>query len=232
MEAIRAGREIDRVFIRKDMRGGLFQELMTILSKEKIPFQFVPEQKLNTYTRKNHQGIVALVSPIIYHKIEQLIPDLFESGLVPLVIILDGITDVRNLGAIARTAECAGSHALIIPYKRSAQINAMTVRTSAGALNRLPVCRTVNLSGVVKYLKNSGLKIFGATEKAEKLYFKADLSFPAGIVLGSEEKGISPGLTALCDELLRIPVYGQVSSLNVSVAASLLIYEVVRQRQF
>jgi len=231
-EAIQAGREIEKVLIGKYARNDNIRELVSLARLHEVPHQLVPQEKLQSYTRKNHQGVVAVLSPVIYQNIEHLIPQLFEQGEVPLLMILDGITDVRNLGAIARSAECAGVHALILPVKGSAQVTPDAIKTSSGALNNLPVCRTMNLGVSLRYLKNSGLTILGTTEKADRHYFEADYTNPLALVLGSEDKGISTEVLKACDELLSIPVYGNISSLNVSVAGSLLMYEVVRQRRF
>ncbi len=231
-EAIQSGREIEKVLIGKYARNENIRELVSLIRQHQVPHQFVPQEKLQSYTRKNHQGVVAVLSPVIYQNVEHLIPQLFEQGEVPFLMILDGITDVRNLGAIARSAECAGVHALVLPVKGSAQVTADAIKTSSGALNNLPVCRTMNLGISLRYLKNSGLSIMGAFEKAERYYFEADYTNPLALVLGSEDKGISAEVMKTCDELLRIPVYGNISSLNVSVAGSLLMYEVVRQRKF
>jgi len=231
-EAIQAGREIEKVLIGKYARNDNIRELVSLARLHEVPHQLVPQEKLQSYTRKNHQGVVAVLSPVIYQNIEHLIPQLFEQGEVPLLMILDGITDVRNLGAIARSAECAGVHALILPVKGSAQVTPDAIKTSSGALNNLPVCRTMNLGVSLRYLKNSGITILGTTEKADRHYFEADYTNPLALVLGSEDKGISTEVLKACDELLSIPVYGNISSLNVSVAGSLLMYEVVRQRRF
>ena len=229
-EAIQSGQELERVFFRKGLHGELASGLLSFARKSDVPIQFVPIEKLNQFTRKNHQGVVALISPILYHDIEKLIPVLYEEGKVPLLMILDGITDVRNFGAIARSADCAGVHGLIIPSSGSARIHEDAVKTSAGALLTIPVCRVDKLADAIKYLKNSGIRIVGSTEKASLNFHQADLNDPLAIVMGSEEKGIHPNILVLCDEEVVIPVYGQIASLNVSVAAPLLMYEAVRQR--
>lgn len=229
-EAIRSGQELERVFVRKDLRGEQSADLLHRMRNAGIPFQLVPQEKLNQFTRKNHQGIVALISPILYHDVTKLVPSLFESGRTPLLLVLDGITDVRNFGAIARSAECAGVDGIIIPFKGSAMIQEDAVKTSAGALMNIPVCRIDNLPDVVKYLKNSGFIVVAATESSEKSLFDADLRDPLAIVVGSEEKGISSGLLAVCDQTVAIPIHGKIASLNVSVATSILVYEAVRQR--
>lgn len=231
MEAIHAGKEIEKVFIKKDLKGDLFQELFQLLRKRAIPYQFVPIEKLNRITRKNHQGVIAHISSIIYQPIENIVPAVFESGETPFFVILDGVTDVRNIGAIARTAACASVHALILPTTGSAQINADTIKTSAGALNTLPVCRSENLVKTVKYLKDCGIRIFGANENASSLYHQVPLNGPTALILGAEDKGISEGLLKVCHDLIKIPVYGQIASLNVSAAAAVLIFETIRQRQ-
>jgi len=231
IEAVESGREIERVYIRKNLQGELYQQLTDLIKKRAIPYQLVPVEKLNRITRKNHQGVVAYVSHITYHVIDQLIPGIYESGEDPLMVILDGITDVGNFGAIARTAECAGVHSIIVPWHGSSPVNADSLKTSAGALSRLPVCRVQNIFYTIKYLKDSGLRVCSATGKAEKLYFKANFTGPLAIIVGSEDKGIDSGLLKISDELVRIPMMGQISSLNVSVAAGILIYEAVKQRE-
>ena len=229
-EAIQSGQELERIFFRKDLRGELSAQLFNLAKKAGIPTQYVPGEKLNRFTRKNHQGIVALISPILYYDLEKLVPMIYESGKVPFLMLLDGITDVRNFGAIARTAECAGLDGLIIPHRGAARIHEDAVKTSAGALLSVPVCRHYSLTEAVRYLKNSGIRIIGAKEKSDLTFYQTSLSDPVAIVMGSEEKGISGGILKVCDELVSIPLFGNISSLNVSVAASLLMYEAVRQR--
>lgn len=230
LEAVRSGKEIDKVLIRKGLSGDLFQELFMEMKASGIVYTYVPAEKLDRITRKNHQGVIAFLSPISYHNIENFIPGLFEKGKVPFVIILDGLTDVRNIGAIARTAECAGVDAIIVPEKGSAQINADAVKTSAGALHYIPFCRVKSLVNTVKFLKDSGLKVIAATEKASENYFATSLQEPLALILGAEDIGINPDLLRISSELVRIPVVGRIESLNVSAAASVLIYEVVKQR--
>ena len=229
-EAIRSGQELERILFRKDLRGEHSSELLNLTRKAGIPSQFVPIEKLNRFTRKNHQGVVALISPILYHDLEKLVPMVYESGRVPLLMVLDGITDVRNFGAIARTAECAGVDGLIIPHKGAARIHEDAVKTSAGALLSVPVCRHFNLMEAIRYLKNSGIRIVGATEKSNLTFYETSFRDPVAIIVGSEEKGISGEILTICDELVSIPLFGNISSLNVSVAASLLMYEAIRQR--
>ncbi len=229
-EAIHSGQELERIFFRKDLRGEQSSALISLARQSGIPSQFVPVEKLNRFTRKNHQGVVALISPILYHDLEKLVPSIYESGRVPLLMVLDGITDVRNFGAIARTAECAGLDGLIIPHKGAARIHEVAVKTSSGALLSIPVCRHHNLPEAVRYLRNSGIRIVGATEKSGLSFYETSFRDPVAIIMGSEEKGISGTILKMCDELVSIPLFGNISSLNVSVAASLMMYEAIRQR--
>lgn len=230
IEAIRSGRTIDKVMVKKGLSNELFQELYQLVKEHRIPFQFVPVEKINRITRKNHQGVVALLASIDFYHMEDLLASVFERGETPLLILLDGVTDVRNFGAIVRSAECAGVHGVVIPEKGAARINADAVKTSAGALNIVPVCRTHSLGGALTYLRNSGVRIVAATEKADKNYTSVDMTGPLAILMGAEDQGISPALLQAADEWAAIPVRGKIESLNVSVAASLLMYEAVRQR--
>ena len=230
MEAVRAGREIEKVFVKKDLKGDLFRELHQLLRQRSIPCQFVPPEKLNRITGKNHQGVIALISAIDYQPVENVVPSLFESGQVPFLVILDGVTDVRNIGAIARTAACASVHALILPVTGSAQINADAIKTSAGALNSLPVCRSQDLVRTIIYLKDCGIRVIGATEKADSVYHQVMFDGPVTLVLGAEDKGISERVMKVCHDLVKIPVYGNIASLNVSAAAAVFLFEAARQR--
>jgi 23S rRNA (guanosine2251-2'-O)-methyltransferase len=232
MEALRSGKELEKVYLRKDLRNEAIPGLISQLREKRIPFQFVPVEKINRMTQKNHQGILAQVAEIEYNDIEKIIPGLFDAGKMPVILVLDRITDVRNMGAIARTAEGAGIHALVVPAGESAQINADAVKTSSGALHSLPVCRTESLVKTVTYLKESGLQVVAAMEKAEKLLYDADFTRPTAIILGAEDTGIERNLVSLSDMQVKIPLYGTIRSLNVSVAASILMYEAIRQRMF
>ena len=217
IEAIQAGKEIDKILVKRDIQSDLSKELFAVLKGTLIPVQRVPVERINRITRKNHQGVVAYISSITYQRTEDLVPFLFEEGKNPLFIMLDGITDVRNFGAIARTCECAGVDA---------------IKTSAGALHTLPVCREQSLTQTIKYLKESGFKIVAATEKGDYDYSKANYMDPTCIIMGAEDKGVSYEHLALCDEWIKIPMIGKIESLNVSVAAGVLIYEAVKQRGF
>jgi 23S rRNA (guanosine2251-2'-O)-methyltransferase len=230
IEAIRNERFIEKIFIKKGLENELFRELFQLIKQKSIPYQFVPIEKINRITRRNHQGVIALLSAIEFFNIETLVPGLFESGKDPLILILDQITDVRNLGAIIRSAECGGVHCVIIPEKGMARIGSDAVKTSAGAIYSIPVCKVKSLTYTLRFLKDSGIKTVAATEKAGKIYTKAEMTGPLAIIMGAEDKGISQALLQQCDEELSIPLYGKINSLNVSVASGLMIYEAVRQR--
>ncbi|MDJ1470532.1 23S rRNA (guanosine(2251)-2'-O)-methyltransferase RlmB [Cytophagaceae bacterium DM2B3-1] len=231
IETIRAGKEIDKLLIQRDLStAGNLAELLQAAHEFNVPISRVPKERLDRVTRKNHQGVIAFVSAVNYAKLHNVISDVYERGLVPLILILDRVTDVRNFGAIARTAECAGAHAIVIPAKGAAQINADAVKTSSGALNFIPVCREESLVRTVSFLQESGLQVIGCTEKAEKLLYESDLTVPTAIIMGSEEDGITNELIRKVDALVKIPEAGQISSLNVSVAAGVMIYEAIRQR--
>ena len=231
IEAINSGKEIERILVKKGIQGEFYRELSDLARKMHIPLNMVPVEKINRITVKNHQGIVAFISPIAYYNIEEIIPELFEEGKIPLVLILDQVTDVRNFGAIARTAEVAGVNAIVILEKGAAQINADAMKTSAGALHLIPVCRVKNLATIIKFLKSSGIKIIAATEKGEKFYDEINMVDPIAFIMGSEEFGIRSQLLKDADEWVKIPQHGRIGSLNVSVAAGIMIYEAVRQRR-
>lgn len=230
IEAVEAGKEIDKIIVRKDLQGELAKELFAILNSNNIPVQRVPVERLDRYTRKNHQGVIAFLSAITYERIEDIVPFLYENGKIPFIILLDGITDVRNFGAIARTCEVAGADAIVIPARGSVSVNADAVKTSAGALLKIPVCKEQSLTATIKYLKDCGIKVVAATEKAEKMYTEGAYTEPVAIVMGAEDTGVSIENIRIADELVRIPQFGTIASLNVSVAAGVLMYEVVRQR--
>ncbi|MEN8203793.1 MAG: 23S rRNA (guanosine(2251)-2'-O)-methyltransferase RlmB [Bacteroidota bacterium] len=229
-EAINAGKELEKVLVRRGIGSELFNKLVGELHLLNVPVQQVPLEKLNRVTGKNHQGIIAYISEITYHDISLLLPSVFENGEDPLILLLDGVSDVRNFGAIARSAECAGVHAIVIPFSGSAAVNADAIKTSAGALHRIPVCRHKDMAGVLKFLRESGLSLFGATEKAENSIYDSDLRGPAGFVMGGEEKGISAELLRKIEHWVSIPMKGKIASLNVSVAAGIILFEALRQR--
>jgi 23S rRNA (guanosine2251-2'-O)-methyltransferase len=230
IEAIRANRPINKILIQRGMQKELFKELKEELANKKYNLQFVPIYKLNRMTRKNHQGVIAQVAPIHYQEIEPILNQLFDKGEVPLFLILDRLTDVRNFGAIARTAECTGVHAIIIPNKDSVSVTADAIKTSAGALNKIPVCKVEDLHSVIHYLKESGVQIAASTEKSNRLLYEADFTVPLAVVMGSEEDGVSTKILAVSDIKAKIPMVGTIQSLNVSVSAGIMMYEVARQR--
>ena len=230
LEAIDAGKEIDKILIKRDILSELSRELFAAVKGTNIPVQRVPVEKLNRITRKNHQGVIAFVSAVEYASVETFVPYLFEEGKDPLLVLLDGITDVRNFGSIARTCECAGVDAIIIPSHGSVTVNADAVKTSAGALHTLPVCREKNITETIKYLKASGFRIVCATERGKINYTQSDFNVPTCIVMGAEDTGIPSEHLALCDDWVSIPQYGKIESLNVSVATAVILYEAVRQR--
>lgn len=231
IEAVVSGKEIDKIIVRKDLSGDIANELFQVLKERgDIVVQRVPLERINRITQKNHQGVVAFLSPVAYYRLDNLIPELYEQGKTPMIVLLDGITDVRNFGAISRTCECAGVDAIVIPDKNSVSVNADAVKTSAGALLHLPVSRVGSLNKAIRYLKDCGFKIVGSTEKSSMNYTEFDYTAPVAIIMGAEDKGISPENLRQCDYLASIPMAGKVNSLNVSVAAGIMIYEVVRQR--
>lgn len=230
IEAIRSGKEIDKIYIQQDIQGQGLTELRNVIKKSKVPFSHVPVQRLNKYTDGNHQGVIGFISPITTQDIEDIIPALFEQGKVPLILILDRITDVRNFGAITRTAECMGVNAIVVPKRESAQINEDAVKTSSGAIYRIPICKVDNLTDTLFILKESGLNIVGCTEKTDKVMSSIDLVQPTAIILGNEEKGITYQLMRNSNNLGKIPMVGEITSLNVSVAAGMVLYEVAKQR--
>lgn len=232
IEAVEAGRSIDKVLVRRDLGGDLGRELMDKLREYGVVVQKVPQEKLNRITMKNHQGAIALLSPIDYSRLEHLVPLFYEEGRNPLVVVLDGITDTRNFGAIGRTAACAGVDAIVIPERNSVSVTPDAVKTSAGGLFHVPVCREKDTLSAVRFLKENGYRIVGATEKGAAPYTEADYRVPVAIVMGSEDTGISDGVLRICDDLAAIPIVGKIESLNVSVAAGIMIYEALRQRGF
>lgn len=232
IEAIKAEREINKILIQKGMNKDLFTELKNALHGKDYQLQFVPVQKLDGLVDGNHQGVIAYVSPIEYKLIEPLVEELMEKGLKPLILVLDRITDVRNFGAIARTAECQGVDAILIPAKGSALVTADAVKTSAGALNRIPVCKTNSLKDSLFYLQQCGMRIVSCTEKSKIPLYEVNLRGPVAIILGSEEDGITSDLLNLSDMKARIPMRGEIASLNVGVAAGMILYEKTRQELY
>lgn len=230
MEAIRSGREIEKIFVQAGLNNDLTKELISEAKERGVPYSFIPQQKLNHLGSKNHQGVVCMLAAIQYSKLEDIIDKVYGEGKEPFLLVLDRITDVRNFGAIARTAECAGIDAIIIPEKGNAPITPDAIKTSSGALNHLPVCRASDLRKLVQQLKDNGIRVIACTEKSNADIYSADFKSPVAIIVGSEEDGISPELLKAADSLVRIPLKGKVGSLNVSVAAGIAIYEAIRQK--
>ncbi|MBQ2162990.1 MAG: 23S rRNA (guanosine(2251)-2'-O)-methyltransferase RlmB [Muribaculaceae bacterium] len=230
IEAIEAGKTIDKLLLKKDLSGDLAHTLINLARERDITIQRVPIEKLNRITRKNHQGAIAMLAAVTYYKVDQVLPAVFDEGMNPFFVILDGVTDVRNFGAIARTCDCAGVSAIVIPEKGSVSVNGDAIKTSAGALNYLPVCREHSLKEAITYLRQSGCRIIGTSDKNSVNYTSEDYTGPVALVLGSEGKGISPEVMRQCDAFVKIPEFGNINSLNVSVAGGIMMYEVVRQR--
>jgi 23S rRNA (guanosine2251-2'-O)-methyltransferase len=230
VEALRSGKEIEKIFLQSTLQGSLLQELKEEIAKRKTVVQYVPVEKLNRLTRNNHQGVVAVISLIEYYSFEEIVTQIIEKGKMPFLLMLDRVTDVRNLGAIARSAECAGVDAIIVPQYSSAQINEDAIKTSSGALLRIPICREQNLKTTINLAKEMGVNVYCATEKGGELFTQVPMKESLMIVMGSEDTGVSPEIIKLCDRKIKIPIKANIESLNVSVAAGILIYEVVRQR--
>ena len=231
MEAIQQGKEIDKVMLKQGTRGELFQSLFALIRENNIPFQYVPDEVFKPVADRNHQGVLAEVSPVAYQDLNEVLDAVEARGEVPFILILDRITDVRNFGAIARSAACAGVHAIVIPDKNSAKISSDAIKTSAGALYHIPVCRILNLKKLVRELKfDRKIYVYAATEKATELYTGADMTLPLAIVMGAEDKGIDEGILNIVNQQIKIPLKGEIESLNVSAAAAVMLFEVVRQR--
>lgn len=230
IEALQSEKEIEKILLQRDIKNPTVNEMMALARDLKVPVVKAPVEKLNKITRKNHQGIICFISPITYSSLDNIITETFGNGKVPLILVLDRVTDVRNFGAISRTAECLGVDAIVIPSRGSAEINSDAIKTSAGALNYIPIVREDNLKDTIDYLKNSGLTIAGCSEKSEMNIFQADFSGPLAIIMGSEENGISPEYLKKADAVVKIPQVGNIESLNVSVATGIVLAEVIRQR--
>ncbi|MBA4746703.1 MAG: 23S rRNA (guanosine(2251)-2'-O)-methyltransferase RlmB [Muricauda sp.] len=231
MEAINAEQPINKIFIQKGLKGELYKELESSVRKNGLSLSYVPVEKLNRLTRNNHQGVVAQISPVQFHQFEELVEQVLSKEQLPLFLMLDGVSDVRNFGAIIRTAECCGVHGIIIPKNGSAPITDDTVKTSAGAAFNVPIAKVDHLKDAIFYLQSSGIVVTGATEKADDEIYDVDFNRPTAIIMGSEEKGISPSTLNIIDHQAKLPLMGKIGSLNVSVACGVFLYEVVRQRR-
>ena len=230
IEAVQSGKSVDRVFLQADAQGELMKDLLKVLKRGDINFTYVPVEKLNRLTPNNHQGAVATISPIGFLTIEELVTATLESQEKPLFLILDQISDARNFGAIIRTAECTGVHGIIIQKSGAAPVNGDTVKTSAGAVFNIPICKVEHIKDAVFYLQGSGIKTVAATEKTEQLLYELNLNEPLAIIMGSEDRGINPSVLKLVDEKAKLPMFGSIGSLNVSVACGAFLYEAMRQR--
>jgi 23S rRNA (guanosine2251-2'-O)-methyltransferase len=230
IEAVQAGKSVDRVFLQADAQGELMKDLLKVLKRGDVNFTYVPVEKLNRLTHNNHQGAVATISPIGFLTIEELVTATLASQEKPLFLILDQISDARNFGAIIRTAECTGVHGIIIQKSGAAPVNGDTVKTSAGAVFNIPICKVEHIKDALFYLQGSGIKTVAATEKTEQSLYDLNLNEPLAIIMGSEDRGINPSVLKLVDEKAKLPMYGSIGSLNVSVACGAFLYEVVRQR--
>lgn len=230
IEAINAGETIDKVFLQKGLKGELFTELESLLRKNDVNCSYVPIEKLNRLTRSNHQGAVAQISPIEFHDMEQLVLKVMESGKTPLFLLLDQISDVRNFGAIIRTAECTGVSGIIIQKKGGAPVNGDTIKTSAGAVFKVPICKVDHIKDAVFYMQASDIKVIAATEKTENTLYDVSFKEPCAIIMGSEDRGINPSILKVVDDKAKLPLLGDIESLNVSVACGAFLYEAVRQR--
>ncbi len=230
LEAIDAGKDIEKVMIQRGLSSPLMKELHQRVKEQGVPSQNWPVERFKKWANKNHQGVIAILSEISYQNIETILPGIYESGEDPFILILDQVSDVRNFGAIARTAECAGVHAIVIPEKGSAAINPDAIKASAGALLKIPVCRVNDLFDTVKVLKNNGLKVVAASEKSTDNYISIDYNHPLAVVMGAEDLGVSAQLLKIADHLIGIPLKGTIESLNVSVATGIILFEAVRQK--
>lgn len=231
IEAVNAKKEIDKVFIQKEAQGELMSELLKTLKKSNINFSYVPVEKLNKLTHNNHQGAVATIAPISFISLENLVESVIASGKTPLFLILDQLSDARNFGAIIRTAECTGVDGIIIQKQGAAPVNGDTVKTSAGAVFNVPICKVDHIKDAVFYLQGSGIKTLAATEKTDNNLYDISLNEPIAIIMGSEDKGVNPSVLKIVDQKAKLPMFGTISSLNVSVACGAFLYETVRQRQ-
>ena len=231
IEAIQSGKNIDKIYIQKGLSGPLFMELLQIMGKRGFNLSYVPVEKLNKLSNGNHQGVVAKISPVKFRELEEVVQEVLEDeSKTPLFLLLDQITDARNFGAIIRTAECTGVHAIIVQNKGGAPVNADTVKTSAGAVFNIPLIKVSHIKDAIYYLQASGIKIVAASEKTETSLYAVDFTQPTALVMGSEEKGVNPSVLKLVDQKVKLPMYGTIASLNVSVACGAFLYEIVRQR--
>lgn len=230
IEAINANEPIDKIFIQRGLKSDLYRELETTIRKNQINASYVPVEKLNRLTKNNHQGVVANISPITFHELETLVESVVENKKNPLFLLLDQLSDVRNFGAIIRTAECTGVDGIIIQKKGAAPVTADTIKTSAGAAFKVPIAKVDHIKDAVFYLQASGIQVISATEKTDNTIYDVSFTAPSAIVMGSEDRGITPSILKASDHMAKLPLLGEIESLNVSVACAVFLYEVVRQR--
>ena len=230
LEAMQAGKEIDKIYLQKSLQGKLAQQLQAVARKNGIRVSYVPQQRLERFRDRNHQGAVATISPVEFLEYQTLIDQALSQKETPLLLLLDGVSDVRNLGAIIRTAACTGVDGIILPVSGSAPVTADTIKTSAGAVFKLPLAKAPHIKDAVYYLQASGVQVVAASEKAPDSVFEADLTPATAIIMGSEGKGVSPAVLKTADMTARLPMVGSIASLNVSVACGVFLYEAVRQR--
>lgn len=231
IEAIQSEKNIDKIYVQKGLSGALAQDLLSLVNKEGYNVSYVPVEKLNKLSQGNHQGVVAKISPVKFRELEEIVQETLENtDQVPLFLLLDQITDARNFGAIIRTAECCGVHAIIIQNKGGAPVNADTVKTSAGAVFKIPLCKVDHIKDAIYYMQASGITVVAASEKTENTLFETNLNVPVALVMGNEEKGVSPSVLKIVDEKAKLPMFGTIASLNVSVACGAFLYEIIRQR--
>ena len=232
IESILSGQTVEKVLIANNVNASLHQDLLSLVREKNIPHSYVPKVKINKLTRRNHQGVVAYLSPIVFAPLSQIVQTCYEQGKHPLILLLDGVTDVRNFGAIVRTATCTAVDAIVIPSRRSAAVSGAAMKTSAGALAYLPICRVDNLKAAMHYLQASGLQVIACHEKAGSTLYQTNLDMPLAILLGAEDHGISPQHLKVANKHMQIPIWGPITSLNVATAAAVVLYEHIRQQKF
>jgi 23S rRNA (guanosine2251-2'-O)-methyltransferase len=230
VDAIQSGQTMDKILLQQGIRGELEKEIRHLSKEFGIPVQYVPKEKLHQFAKGNHQGVIGFVSLVQYFHLEDVLPGIFERSETPLILLLDGVTDVRNFGGIARSAELAGAQTIVVPLKGSALINAESMKTSAGALSKIPVCRENSLAKAIEYLKLSGIQILASDLQGEKMIYELDFRQPVAILIGSEGEGVNAALLRQANELFKIPQVGNTDSFNVSVATGIMLYEAMRQR--
>ena len=231
LELLQSNQEVEKVLLSKNATGDVVKQIIQLCREKEVYYQFVPEVKINSLSRANHQGVLAFTALIQYQEVQKIIDFIFSNGEDPLLLILENVTDIRNLGALARTALGLGVHAIIFPKKESAAVNDVAVKISAGALLKIPVCRVENMTSAIKDIKNNGIKIIGLDGTADKYIYEVNTKMPLAIIAGSEDEGISNPVIRLVDELVKLPMNSDLESYNVSVATAMALYEVNRQRR-